>query len=98
MTRLLTYLVSQRLAEKQVGRALPDRQYFHNRRLLERFEWRSPVKFRDTLIVIAMSVWLHTDIAWAQFLFSLDALSPKAPGVSPADILQGGPSEECAGQ
>lgn len=48
------------------------------------------MKFRFTLIVIAMSVWLHADIAWAQFNFSLDAQSPEVPAVSPADILQSG--------
>jgi len=43
-------------------------------------------------LAVAVSVWLYASVAGAQFHFSLDRQSPEVPGVSPADVLQNGPS------
>jgi|GEM_PF-4942217 len=50
------------------------------------------MRCRSTLIAIAAAVWLQSNLAQAQFLFSLDEQSPEVPAVSQADILQSGPA------
>ncbi|WP_119272057.1 hypothetical protein [Taklimakanibacter deserti] len=48
------------------------------------------MKSRSTLIAIAAALWLQSNLAQAQFLFSLDEQSPEVPAVSQADILESG--------